>query len=168
MDFASTATAIRAAARAVDPGVVVRVNRLEENIAFWQTLSRLVTSLSASLGLLALLLASIGVYGVVSYVVSRRLREVGIRMALGATTAKVQSMIVRQAMRPVLIGMSIGIIAAAAVSRLLEGVLFGISAFDPIAFIVAPLFLLSVATVATLVPARKALRLDPMDTLRYE
>jgi ABC-type lipoprotein release transport system permease subunit len=71
-------------------------------------------------------------------------------------------------MRPVLIGMSIGIIAAAAVSRLLEGVLFGISAFDPIAFIVAPLFLLSVATVATLVPARKALRLDPMDTLRYE
>jgi ABC-type antimicrobial peptide transport system permease subunit len=132
LDFESTASAVRAFARELDPGLVVRVNRLEENLNYWRTISRFATSLSASLGALALLLASIGVYGVVSYVVSRRLREVGIRMALGATMFEVQRMIVRQTLRPVVIGMLAGIVGAAAVSRILETVLFGISAFDPV------------------------------------
>ena len=108
-------------------------------------MSRLVAGLSGSLSLLALVLASVGVYGVVSYVVSRRLREVGIRMMLGATARDVQAMILRQTLRPVAIGIVIGIGAAAAASQILTSVLFGVSRFDPIAFIGAPLFLLAVA-----------------------
>jgi predicted permease len=167
-DFATTVSSIRAIARELDPGIVVRVNRLEENLSYWRTVSLFATSLSASLGALALLIASIGVYGVVSYVVSRRLREVGIRMVLGASGREVQRMIVTQTLRPVVIGMFIGIAAAAAVSRFLEAVLFGISAFDPVAFVAAPLFLLAVAASASLGPARKALRVDLTATLRYE
>ena len=167
-DFASTASAVRAFARDLDPGLVVRVNRLEENLDFWRTISRLATSLSATLGVLALLIASIGVYGVVSYVVSRRLREVGIRMVLGATAREVQRMILRQTLRPVVIGMLAGIAAAAAVSRILEAVLFGVSAFDPIAFVVAPLFVFVIASAASVIPARKTMRVDPMSRLRYE
>ena len=95
--------------RELDPGLVVRVNRLEENLDFWRTVSRLVAGLSGSLSLLALVLASVGVYGVVSYVVSRRLREVGIRMMLGASARDVQALILRQTLRPVAIGVVIGI-----------------------------------------------------------
>jgi len=120
------------------------------------------------LGALALLLASIGVYGVVSYGVSRRLREVGIRMVLGAGSHEVLAMVLRQAMRPVLAGAAIGMVACAAVSRILSGVLFGVSALDPIAFVLAALFLVLVATAASLIPARRATRVDPMTTLRYE
>jgi ABC-type antimicrobial peptide transport system permease subunit len=168
MEFASTVSAVRAFARELDPGLVVRVNRLEDNLDYWRTISRFATSLSASLGALALLIASIGVYGVVSYVVSRRLREVGIRMVLGATAAEVLRLIVKQTMRPVVFGLLAGIAAAAAVSRILETVLFGISAFDPVTFVVAPLFVLMIAGVASVIPARKTMRVDPMSTLRHE
>jgi putative ABC transport system permease protein len=167
-DFAGLAAAVRAIARELDPAVVVRVNRLEENLDFWRTLSRLTAGLSGSLSLLALALASIGVYGVVSYVVSRRRREVAIRIALGATAGAVQRLIVRQTLRPVAIGVVIGMVASAAASRILQAILFGISPFDPVAFIGAPLFLLGIACGATLLPIRQVLRMDPITTLRYE
>ena len=131
---------------------MVRVNRLEENLDFWRTISRLVAGLSASLSLLALVMASVGVYGVVSYVVSRRLREVGIRMMLGASGRDVQALLLRQILRPVAIGAVIGIGAAAAASQILTSVLFGVSRFDPIAFFGAPLFLLGIAASASLIP----------------
>jgi putative ABC transport system permease protein len=101
-------------------------------------------------------------------VVSRRRREVGIRLALGATASDVQRLIVRQTLRPIVIGALIGIAAAAAASRVFQAVLFGISPFDPVAFIGAPLFLMGIAVVATLLPTRRALRVDPLTTLRYE
>ncbi|HYT68211.1 MAG TPA: ABC transporter permease [Vicinamibacterales bacterium] len=167
-DFAALAAGVRTVARELDPGVVVRVNRLEENLDFWRTVSRLIAALSGSLSLLALALASIGVYGVVSYVVSRRRREVGIRMALGASARDVQHLIIRQTLRPVAVGVLIGIAAAAAASRILQAVLFGVSPFDPVAFIGAPLFLLGIAVAATVLPTREALRVDPITTLRYE
>jgi macrolide transport system ATP-binding/permease protein len=167
-DFTALASAIRAVSRELDSGVVTRVNPLEQNLDFWRTVSRLVAGLSGTLGLLALILASLGVYGVVSCVVSRRVREVGIRMMLGASARDVQSMILRQTLRPVVIGAAIGIAGAAAVTRILQSVLFGVSPFDPIAFIGAPLFLLGVAAAASLIPTREALRLDPMTTLRYD
>ena len=167
-DFAGLAAAVRAIARELEPAVVVRVNRLEDNLDFWRTLSKMTAGLSGSLSLLALGLASIGVYGVVSYVVSRRRREVAIRMALGATSAAVQRLIVRQTLRPVAIGVVIGVIASAAASRILQAILFGISPFDPLVFICAPLVLLGIACAATLLPIREALRIDPITTLRYE
>lgn len=92
----------------------------------------------------------------------------GIRIVLGATNREVRSMILRQAMRPVAAGVLVGIVIAAAVSRILESVLFGISAYDPLAFLAAPLFLLATAAVASLLPARRALRSDPLAMLRYE
>jgi predicted permease len=167
-DFAALASSVRGVTRDLAPGLVVGVNRLEDNLNFWRTLSRLVAGLSGSLSMLALLLSSIGVYGVVSYVVSRRLREVVIRMMLGARARDVQGMIVRQTLRPVAIGVAIGIAGGAAASQILKSVLFGISPFDPIAFIGAPLLLLAVASAATLLPTRGAVTLDPMTALRHE
>ena len=167
-DFVTLASVIRDVTRELAPGLVVAVNRLEDNLNFWRALSRFVAGLSGSLSLLALLLASVGVYGVVSYVVSRRLREVVIRMVLGASERDVQSMILRQTLRPVAIGAMIGIGAGAAASQILKSLLFGVSPFDPIAFIGAPLFLLGVAAAASLLPTRRALTVDAMTTLRYE
>jgi predicted permease len=168
MDFAGLADGIRAVTRELDASLAVRVNRLEENLDFWRTVSRLIASLAGSLSMLALVLASVGVYGVVSYVVSRRRREVGIRMALGASARDVQRLIVRQTLRPVAVGALVGIAGAAAAAQVLQSVLFGISPLDPIAFIGASLFLLAVAAAATLLPTRQVLKLDPMTTLRYE
>jgi predicted permease len=167
-DFDALASSIGALTRTLDSAVVVRTTRLEENLEYWRAGSRLIAGLSGSLGLLALVLASVGVYGVVSYVVSRRRREVGIRMTLGATPRDVRGLILRQTLRPVLLGVAIGIAGASAASRTLQSVLFGVSPFDPIAFVGASLFLLGVAAAASLLPTRAALKVDPMKSLRYE
>ena len=166
--FASTATGIRAAIHSIDPGLVLDVAKLEDNLEVWRAPSRIVAILAGSLGALGMLLACIGVYGVVSYAVSRRVREIGIRMTLGADARDVRSLILRQAMRPVVVGALIGIAGCAAVSQILSGMLFGISPHDPVAFVVVPLVLLSVALVASYIPARRATRVDPMVALRYE
>jgi predicted permease len=167
-DFATFATGVRAMTRELDPGLVARVARLEGNLDFWRAVSRLVAGLSGSLSVLALVLASIGVYGVVSYAVSSRRREVGIRMALGASASDVLGLILRQTLRPVGAGALIGIGGAAASSQILQSVLFGVSRLDPIAFLGALVFLLAVAAVASLVPTREALRIDPVTILRCE
>jgi len=131
VDFGSVVPAVRAAIKRLGPNLVVNVNRLEDNLEFWRSIACLSTGLSGALGGLALLLASIGVYGVVSYSVSWRIREIGIRMVLGAVAGEVVAMVLHQAMQPVLVGAAIGILACAAISRILSGVLFGISALDP-------------------------------------
>lgn len=120
---------------------------------FWRTPPRIVAILAGALGLL---LASIGVYEVVSYAVSGRIREIGLRMTRGADTREVMKMILSQAMRPVLIGAAIGIAGCAAVSRVLSSMLFGLSAHDPLAFIAIPVLLLSIAMLASYIPARRA------------
>jgi predicted permease len=167
-DFATLAAGVRAVTRELDPGLVARVDRLEGNLDFWRAVSRLVAGLSGSLSVLALVLASVGIYGVVSYVVSSRRREVGIRMALGASAYDVLSLILRQTLRPVVAGALMGIGGAAAASQILQSVLFGVSRLDPIAFLGATVFLLGVATAASLLPTREALRIDPVTVLRYE
>ena len=156
--FTDVAKSIRDAGRSIDPGVSVDVTRLEDYLEVWRAPSRIVAALSGALGALALLLCSIGVYGMVSYSVSRSVREIGIRMALGADGAKVMRHVLWQAMRPVLIGATIGVALCAAVSGVLSSMMFGLGAHDPIAFIGMPLFLLAVAFVATLHsgPARHA------------
>jgi ABC-type antimicrobial peptide transport system permease subunit len=167
-DFATTAASIGTLARELDGGAVVRVNRLEANLDYWRSGSRAIATLAGALSLLALVLASVGIYGVVSYAVNRRLREVGIRMTLGASALDVLGMILRQTLRPVAIGVLLGIGVAAISARVLQNVLFGVSPWDPIAFIASPLFLLGVAALTGLVPARTASNLDPATTLRYE
>ena len=164
----ATASGIREAARALDANLVVDVTKLADNLEVWRTPSRLVAALSGVLGTLALLLAAIGVHGVVSYGVSQRIREIGIRMTLGADGRDVMSLAVRQALRPVGIGTLVGVIGCAAVSQVLSDVLYGLGAHDPIAFLGVPLFLLGVAFLASYLPARRAARIDPITALRYE
>jgi predicted permease len=164
----ATINGIREAARALDPNLIVDVTRLADNLEAWRTPSRIVAALSAVLGALALLLASIGVHGVVSYGVSQRIREIGIRMTLGADGRDVMRLVLRQALRPVVIGGLVGVVGCAAVSQVLADVLYGIGAHDPVAFVGVPLFLLSIAFLASYIPARRAVRVDPAVALRYE
>jgi ABC-type antimicrobial peptide transport system permease subunit len=159
---------IREAARATDPDLIVDVTKLDDNLELWRTPSHIVAALSGVLGALSLLLAAIGIHGVVSYGVSQRIREIGIRLALGANGRDVMRLVLRQAMRPVVIGGAIGILIAAAVSQVLAGALYGIGTHDPIAFIGVPLFLLVVAFLSSYVPARRVSRLDPTEALRHE
>jgi len=164
----ATANGIRESARALDPDLIVDVTRLEDNLELWRTPSRIAATLSGVLGALALLLASVGVHGVVSYGVSQRIREIGIRMTLGADGKDVMRLLLRQAMRPVLIGAAVGVAGCAAVSQILSKVLYGIGSHDPTAFIGVPAFLLGIAFLASYIPARRATRVDPVVALRYE
>jgi ABC-type antimicrobial peptide transport system permease subunit len=165
---AATANGIREAARSLDPDLIVDVTRLEDNLEAWRTPSRIVAALSGVLGALALVLVSIGVHGVVSYGVSQRIREIGIRMTLGADGRDVMSLVLRQALRPVVIGGVVGMIGCAAVSQVLSDVLYGMGAHDPLAFVGVPLFLLGIAFLASYMPARRAARVDPIVALRCE
>jgi predicted permease len=167
-DYRAVAKAMRDAVRSIDPDVPVDVVKLEEYLETWRTPSRIVAALSGVLGALALLLASVGVYGVVSYGVSQRIREIGIRMTLGADGGDVMLLLLRQAMRPVLIGAAFGIAGCSAVSQILSKVLYGIGSHDPIAFIGVPLLLLGIALLASYIPARRATKVDPVVALRYE
>lgn len=164
---------LTATVASLDPELAVDVVELADNLKPWRTPGRIVSTLSGFLSVLALLLASIGVYGLVSCVVSRRVREIGIRMALGANSREVMILVLRQAMRPVAVGASIGLICCVALCWVLSTVssgrlLYGISPVDPIAFLVVPGFLLSAAFLACWIPARRAMRVDPMAALRYE
>jgi len=166
--FPPIAKGIREAVQSLDKDMPVDVTRLEDYLEVWRMPSRIVAALSGALGALALILASIGVYGVVSYRVSRCVREIGIRMALGANNREIMNLVLSQSMRPVLMGGLVGVAGCAAVSQVLSSMLFGASAHDPIAFISVPLFLLVVALLASYIPARRAMRVDPMVALRYE
>jgi putative ABC transport system permease protein len=130
--------------------------------------TRFLTQLLAGFALLALALGAIGVYGVLSYAVSQRTQEIGLRMALGAPQRVVLGSALGKGIALVTGGVVVGIIGAAATSGLLAGFLYGVSATDPIIFAAVGLFLIVVATVASFVPARRASRIDPMLALRLE
>ena len=167
-DFATTARAIRSVAAELDPALVVRVEPLEANLDFWRSLSGLVSSIATSLGALALVLASVGIYGVVAYTVGRRAREIGIRIALGASTGSVVGLMLQRTMRPVVVGAAIGLAAALGASQILSSKIFGVSPADPIALLAAALVVTAVAFAAGALPARRAARVDPSRTLHYE
>ena len=129
---------------------------------------RLVTVFSLGLGLLASLLAAVGLYGVMAYVVARRTREIGIRMALGATQKNVAWMILREIIGMLGAGLLIGLIAAYGLGKLIESLLYGVKASDPTVFLIAAGLLVAVALLAGWLPSRKAANVDPMVALRYE
>ena len=130
--------------------------------------ARMGAVLLAVFGSLALLLAAIGLYGVMSYTVSRRTREIGIRMALGAATGNVLRLVLKEGMSLVGSGVAVGLIVAAAVTRLLASFLYGVSPLDAATFIAIPMVLALVAFLASYLPARRAAKVDPMIALRYE
>jgi predicted permease len=159
---------LRAAVASHDPAIAIRVARLSDNLEQWRAPSAMVSMLAATLALLALILACTGVFATVAYTVSRRVREIGIRVALGASREDVLRLIVRQGMRPVLIGLVLGLGGAAAVSTLLVKLLFGLSPHDPWSFVLTPAVLGAIAVAACYLPARRALRVDPTIALRTE
>jgi ABC-type antimicrobial peptide transport system permease subunit len=129
---------------------------------------RMVAELAGVFGALALLLASIGLYGVLSYGVARRTNEIGIRMALGAERGKVTAMILRETTILIGTGLTIGVPASLLCARFVENKLFGLKAADPLTLAIALSILVAVALAAGYLPARRAARVDPMTALRYE
>ena len=129
---------------------------------------RFVALLLALFAAVALALASVGIYGVVSYSVSQRTREIGIRMAFGAEVRNVLGMVLREGLRLVIAGVAVGLLGAWALSRYLTSILYAVRATDLATYILAALLMTAVALVACLVPARRATKVDPMVALRYE
>jgi predicted permease len=148
--------------------LLTNIATLNEQIDQSLVQERLVATLSLFFGLLSLLLACIGLYGVMSYDVARRTHELGVRMALGAQRSDVISMVLRESMLLVVIGALIGLGAALAATRLISSLLYGLSPTDPLTIGLAALLMLAVAALASYLPARRASQVDPMAALRME
>ena len=116
----------------------------------------------------AVVLASVGLYGVMSYLVAQRSKELGVRLAMGASGGDVLRLVLGQGMRLALLGIGIGLVLALVLSRLIHSMLFNVSATDPLTFVLIPLLLLGVTLVASWIPARRAMRVDPVVVLRQE
>ena len=125
-------------------------------------------TLLAIFALIAVLLCAVGIYGVVGYTVGQRVREIGIRMALGAKPSDVLLMVIGQSLVTLVIGVVIGLVCAFLLARLIVNLLYGVSASAPLAFIAMALLLAAVGLVATYIPARRAAKVDPMVALHYE
>lgn len=168
-DPARVVLELQAAARELDPDLWVwDPKTLERHIGILLLPARLSALLLAAFALLALGLASVGLYGIVSYAVSQRTREMGIRMSLGADAATVVRMLVGNGMKLVAVGGIIGLVLAFGLARMLTQMLFGIGSFDPVTFVVVPALLVAVALLAAYLPARRASRVDPVSALRAE
>ena len=160
---------IREVVRRLEPNLPIRAMRtMETQINMNLILERFVASLSSAFGTLATILALIGLYGVMSYMVARRTREIGIRMALGAYSGSIVRMVMREVLLLIAIGVGIGFPAALAAARLVQSQLFGITASDPLTLAAATTILSLVAAAAGFLPARRASRTNPVRALRYE
>ncbi|MBL0171099.1 MAG: ABC transporter permease [Gemmatimonadaceae bacterium] len=168
-DPMALAPTLRREIAALDPNLPVSSIRTMDKHLGWALMpARVAGTALGVFGLLGLLLASVGMYGVMAYSVAQRTREIGIRMAIGATASHVITLIMRQGLTLVLVGTAIGLAGAIAASRLLASVLYGSDAINPATFVAVPLVLIAVAAVATFVPARRAALVDPAITLRAE
>jgi putative ABC transport system permease protein len=159
----------RAAVKAFDPDQIIwRTQTLDQLLSTSVAPRRFNMFLLGIFAAVALVLAAVGLYGVMSYSVSWRTHEIGIRMALGAKRANVLRLVVRQGMTMALIGLAIGLVGAFSLSRVLKSLLYGVSSTDPLTFAIVSVVLLAVALLACLLPARRATRVDPLVALRTE
>jgi predicted permease len=163
------AATVRQLAREIDPAMpLAEPQTLSDRAAAGMRQERLVALLSALFGGLALVLATIGLYGVLAYAVARRHAEFGVRLALGASPAGLKRLILGESLVLVLAGLAVGLAAAAAAARGVSHMLYGLAPFDPVAFLAGSSLLIAVATLAAYLPARQASRVDPMVALRQE
>jgi putative ABC transport system permease protein len=168
-DPLSVTSALRGAVTALDSNLAVATIKTMEQVTNESIATpRFTLLLFGIFSALALLLAAAGIYGVMSYSVTQRTREIGIRMALGANVRDVLRMIVGQGLKLTLIGTGIGLVAALALTRLMKTLLFGVSATDPLTFAAVAILLGLIAFVACYLPARRATKVDPMIALRCE
>ncbi len=160
------ANTVTGTVHALEPEAPVTVRTLEEVVGDTIARPRALTMLVSVFAIVALALAAVGVYGVMAYSVRERTQEIGVRMALGATTGSVFRLVLGQALRLVLVGIVAGLLAATGMTRLLAGLLYGVGPLDPWTFAVTAIVLLLVAAIATCVPARRGMRMAPVDALR--
>jgi predicted permease len=166
---ADIATMMRNQIRALDPAIAIyNVETMQQHLRDAFFFPRLAAILFGAFGTIGLVLAAVGLYGVMSYSVSRRTREIGIRMALGAQAGAVQRLFIRQGMVLTVIAAAIGLPASFALARLFGSVLYGVHSNDPATFAVVPLLLVAIALAACWIPARRAARVDPQIVLRCE
>jgi putative ABC transport system permease protein len=162
-------TAMRAAVQSLDKEQsVYRIRTMEQFFTDAVAAPRATTFLLGALAVTALLLAAVGVYSVMAYAMTQRTHEIGIRMALGARAGDVQRMVIKQGMTLTLAGVAAGLLASFGLTRLMKDLLFGVSATDPATFVMIPVLLTGIAILATLIPARKAMKVDPIAALREE
>jgi macrolide transport system ATP-binding/permease protein len=169
-DLSTLPTAVGHEVRRVDANLPVIAAPLNTMVSMdpYFVVSRIGGLLASVVGALGLLLACLGVYGMVSYSVAQRTREIGIRMALGAQGIQVLRLVVTEGFLPILFGVAVGVLASAGVSRTLSAMLFGLNPLDPVSFAGVSLVLITIALLATWLPARRATRVDPIVALRYE
>ena len=166
---ASVAPAVREAIRAVDPAQpIFRIETMDEVVSRSLSSNRLYMWLLGTFAVIALALATAGIYGVTSYLVTQRTREMGIRLALGAPPTSLKAMVVRQEAVVAVIGTAVGLLGAFAVTRLLQSFLYGVSATDPLIYLSVALALIAIAALASYIPARRATRVDATAALRTE
>jgi predicted permease len=169
LKFDAVTKLVQTAVTNVDPGIAIAIPQMMDTIvAQARGQARLMMWLLGIFSSVAVLLASIGIYGAVAYSVEQRTGEIGVRMALGAQTRDVLRLIVNQGMRPVVVGLAIGIVAAFALGRLLTSQLYEVSSHNPALLVASTVFLATIALIACLVPARRAAHVDPIQALRTE
>jgi predicted permease len=162
--------AIEPVMSSIDPDLVATSSTLDDMLRRSPSfgVSSLAAAVASTIGLLGLLLALMGIYGTVSYIVVLRTREIGIRMAVGAQKRDILGLILRESTRPVLVGLFAGMLLAVGASHVLRGLLFGLNTVDGISFVGVSLLFLAIALLAAYPPSRRAMRVDPMVALRYE
>jgi ABC-type antimicrobial peptide transport system permease subunit len=166
--LAQVSEAIRRELQPRMAGSSVEIRTLAAQVDAASVRERLMTTLTSGLGVVALVLAAVGLYGVVAYSVAARRKEIGIRIALGATRREVLRLVLRQGARLASIGVVLGVAGAASLTRYVEGMLFGLTPLDPATFIVVSGLLTAVALLASAIPAHRATTVDPLVALRYE
>jgi putative ABC transport system permease protein len=169
IDPRSVAGGARSAVHGTDPDLpVFGIQSMDESVGETTRDQQFVMTLLAAFAGIAVVLAAVGLYGVVSWGVSQRVKEIAIRIALGATSREVHRMVLLKGLRPALLGIAIGIPAAASLTGLMQGFLFGVRPIDPVTFTAVPLVLLAITVLACAVPASRATRVDPTVGLRVD